>query len=96
MQNNLNPNREYYIDEKGQIRRGKQPHLLALYNQEVHYAMGYCDLKQCYLTPQNVSEKQCLIKGYKYHHCKHFIHLSGKECKHGLKGLKQKRWKDGK
>lgn len=35
---------------------------LALNNQLVSYAMGYCELKQCYLTPDNVSEKKCLAK----------------------------------
>lgn len=90
MHSNLNPNRKYYIDEKGQVRRLKKPRLLALYNQEVYYAMGYCDLKQCYLTPDNVSEKQCLIKGYKYYPCKHFIHLEGKECHNGLKRFETK------
>ena len=63
MQTNLNPNREYYIDVNGRIRRKKKAHLLALYNEKVSYAFGYCCLKQCYLTRDNISEKQCLMKG---------------------------------
>lgn len=96
MQNNLNPKKEYYIDENGQVRKKKKNHLLALYNQQVSYAMGYCELKQCYLTPNNVSEKQCLLKGVKFRPCKHFVFLSGKECKCGMKYAKQKRWKNDK
>ena len=92
MNNNLNPNRKYYIDKKGQVRRAKEPHLLALYNQLVTYAMGYCELKKCYLTPDNVSEKGCLYKGKGVHSCKHFIHIQGQECWTGLKRKKQKRW----
>ena len=96
MVNNLNPNREYYIDEKGQVRRKKGPHLLALYNQLVSYAMGYCELKQCYLTPDNVHEKRCIEKGKVGYGCKHFVLLQGKECKYGLKKAKTKRWKEEK
>ena len=85
-------NQEYYIDENGILKRGRKPTLLALYNQNVNYAMGYCELKQCYLTPSNVSEKQCLLKGKVGFGCKYFCLLQGNQCKYGVKKFKQKKW----
>jgi len=85
----LNSNREYYIDNKGQVRR-KKYRLLALYNEQVSSAFGYCKLKQCYLTKSNISEKQCLIKGKNY--CKHLYILEGNEIRNGIKHAKQKRF----
>lgn len=58
----LRPDRKYYIGADGKTRRCKQGHLLALYNEKVNFAFGYCKLKQCYLTRENISEKQCLMK----------------------------------
>lgn len=58
----LNPNRKYYKGADGKIRRAKKGHLLALYNERVSFAFGYCMLKECYLTRENISEKQCLMK----------------------------------
>lgn len=86
----LKSNREYYIDEKGQTRRKRKPHLLALYNQKVYSAFGYCKLKQCYLTKNNISEKQCLIKGKDY--CTHLYVLEGNEIRNGVKRAKQKKF----
>lgn len=85
-------NREYYVDKNGILKRGRKPTLLALYNQNVSYAMGYCELKQCYLTPSNVSEKQCLLKGEVGFGCKYFCLLQGSQCKYGVKKFKQKKW----
>ena len=89
---NLNPNREYYIDEKGQIRKKKKGHLLALYNEKVCLALAYCRLKQCYLTRDNMSEKQCLMKGKAGDYCPHLYILEGKERRNGIKYAKQKRF----
>ena len=61
-------------------------------DQNVNYAMGYCELKQCYLTPSNVSEKQCLLKGKVGFGCKYFCLLQGNQCKYGVKKFKQKKW----
>lgn len=87
----LNPNREYYIDNKGQVRR-KKYRLLALYNEQVSYAFAYCKLKQCYLTKDNMSEKHCLIKGKPGDYCPHLYILEGKEKRNGIKHAKQKRF----
>ena len=95
MHENLNPNREYYIDNKGQIRRKKKG-LLALYNERVSFAFAYCKLKQCYLTSNNMSEKQCLMKGKPGDYCKHLYLLEGKELRGVIKRAKQKRWNGGK
>lgn len=89
----LNPNREYYIDENGQIRKVKQGNLLALYNERVNLALGYCKLKQCYLTRNNISEKQCLMKGKAGDYCPHLYVLEGNERRNGIKYAKQKRFK---
>lgn len=87
----LNPNKEYYIDSKGQIRV-KKKRLLALYNEKVSYAFGYCKLKECYLTSDNMKEKQCLMKGKK-DYCPHLYILEGQERIVGVKYAKQKEWK---
>ena len=92
----LNPNREYYIDEKGQVRRKKIGNLLALYNEKVHIALGYCRLKQCYLTRDNISEKKCLMKGKPGDYCPHLYILEGKERRNGIKHAKQKRFEGNK
>ena len=84
--------RTYFVDKNGRLRRGKKAILLALNNQLVSYAMGYCELKQCYLTPNNVSEKKCLAKGKVGFGCKHFCLLQGHECYYGVKNFKQKRF----
>lgn len=88
----LNPNREYYIDSKGQVRR-KKKNLLALYNEKVSYAFAYCKLKQCYLTSYNMNEKDCLMKGKPGDYCRHLYLLEGDEKTHGVKHAKQKMWK---
>lgn len=88
----LNPNKEYYIDSKGQIIRVKK-RLLALYNEKVSYAFGYCKLKECYLTSDNMKEKQCLMKGKKGDYCSHLYILEGRERIEGVKHAKQKEWK---
>lgn len=88
----LNPNKEYYIDSKGHIRV-KKKRLLALYNQKVAYAFGYCKLKECYLTSENMKEKQCLMKGKKGDYCSHLYILEGRERIEGVKHAKQKEWK---
>lgn len=87
----LNPNREYYIDSKGRTRV-KKKRLLALYNEKVSYAFGYCKLKECYLTSDNMKEKQCLMKGKK-DYCPHLYILEGQERIVGVKYVKQKEWK---
>lgn len=89
----LNAERKYYIGADGKIRRCKKNHLLALYNQRVSFAYGYCILKQCYLTSENISEKQCLMKGGPGKYCKHLYILDGVEQRRGIKKAKQKRWK---
>lgn len=91
----LNPNKEYYIDSKGQIRV-KKKRLLALYNEKVSYAFGYCKLKECYLTSENMKKKQCLMKGKSGDYCPHLYILEGKERIEGVKRAKQKLWKGGK
>lgn len=88
----LNPNKEYYIDSKGHIRV-KKKRLLALYNQKVAYAFGYCKLKECYLTSENMKEKQCLMKGKAGDYCPHLYILEGKERIEGVKRARQKEWK---
>ena len=89
---NLRENREYYINEKGQIQR-KRKRLLALYNEKVSFAFAYCKLKQCYLTSYNMQEKQCLMKGKVGDYCRHLYLLEGKEKTEGVKKAKQKEWK---
>lgn len=85
----LNPNKEYYIDSKGQIICVKK-RLLALYNEKVSYAFGYCKLKECYLTSENMKEKQCLMKGKAGDYCPHLYILEGKERIEGVKRARQK------
>lgn len=89
---NLREDREYYIDSKGQVRR-KKKRLLALYNERVAFAYAYCKLKQCYLTSENMREKQCLMKGRSGDYCRHLYILEGKEKVEGVKRAKQKWYK---
>lgn len=89
---NLNPKRQYTTNAKGQIIRVKK-RLLALYNEKVSYAFGYCKLKECYLTSNNMKEKQCLMKGKKGSYCPHLYILEGHERIEGVKHAKQKEWK---
>lgn len=84
--------RRYYIDSKGQKRRIKY-RLLALYNERVSSAYGYCKLKECYLTRDNVCEKKCLQKGKPGDYCSHLYILEGKEITHGVPRAKMKPFK---
>lgn len=87
---NLNPCREYYVDNKGQIVKKNKPHLLGLFNKKIRFAYAYCKLKRIYLTKTDASEKKCFLKGKDY--CKYLYILEGDERINGIKNAEQRRY----